>query len=71
MALYKNFLLRKFTAIWYTVEVASELAVYAAMSTLVHVLSEKPLENCFTKPGCRKYQPHFQLVSLLVENSAP
>ena len=42
---------------------------YTVMSTVGCILSEG-LETCFMKPGCRKYQLPFQLVSTLLEMSA-
>ena len=42
---------------------------YALMSTLGHVSSEGLEKTHFTKLGYRKYQPHPQLVSMLLEMS--
>ena len=42
---------------------------YASMPTLGHVSSEGLKKTHFTKPDCRKYWPHFQPVSLLLEMS--
>ena len=49
---------------------AIKLVTYAPMTTPGHVSSQGLKKTCFTKPGCRKYQPHFQLVSMLLEMSA-
>ena len=42
----------------------------AATSTVGHALSSEGAltrKTRFTKPGCRKYQPRFRLVSTLLE----
>ena len=42
---------------------------YAPMSTLGCVLSEGLEKTSFMKPDFRKYRPHFQLLSTLLEMS--
>ena len=54
----------------HTIEVASKLMHYTPMSTLVGSSSEALRRLGLMKPGCRKYQPCFRLVSSLQEMSA-
>ena len=54
----------------YTTEVASKLMHYTPMTTLVGSSIEALRRLGFMKPGCRKYQPCFRLVSSLQEMPA-